>query len=67
MILKVKNGYLRKDIEEEIEIEVAYLTDDIESEKWIFDKAYMKRKEDYYMFTIESVFYREFKSKLLNL
>jgi hypothetical protein len=53
--------------EEEIEIEVAYLTDDIESEKWIFDKAYMKRKEDYYMFTIESVFYREFKSKLLNL
>ena len=53
--------------EEEVDMEVAYLIDDIESEKWIFEERYRRRKDDYYMFTIESTFYKEFKSKLLNL
>ena len=53
--------------EEEVDMEVSYLIDDIASEKLIFDKSYRKRKDDYYMFTIESSFYREFKIKLLNL
>jgi glycerophosphoryl diester phosphodiesterase len=53
--------------EEEVDMEVAYLIDDIESEKWIFEERYRRRKDDYYMFTIESTFYREYKSKILNL
>ena len=53
--------------EEEVDMEVAYIIDDIESEKWIFEKRYRRRKDDYYMFTIESTFYREYKSKILNL
>jgi hypothetical protein len=53
--------------EEEVDMEVAYLIDDIESEKWIFEERYRRRKDDYYMFTIESTFYREYKSKILNV
>lgn len=53
--------------EEEVDMEVAYLIDDIESEKWIFEERYRRRKDEYYMFTIESTFHREYKSKILNL
>ena len=53
--------------EEEVDTEVAYLIDDIETEKWIFDERYRKRKDELMMWSIESVFYREFKSKILNL
>lgn len=53
--------------EEEVDMEVAYLIDDIETEKWIFDERYMKRKDELMMWSIESVFYREYKSKILNL
>ena len=53
--------------EEEVDMEVAYLIDDIETEKWIFDERYMKTKDGLRMWSIESVFYREFKSKILNL
>ena len=59
------NGF--RVIEEEVDMEVAYLIDDIETEKWIFEERYRKRKDDYHMFTIESTFYREYKSKILNL
>ena len=53
--------------EEEVDTEVAYLIDDIETEKCIFDERYRKRKDELMMWSIESVFYREFKSKILNL
>ena len=53
--------------EEEVDMEVAYLIDDIETEKWIFDERYMKTKDGLRMWSIESVFYREYKSKILNL
>ena len=53
--------------EEETILEVAYLIDDIETEKWIFDERYRKRKDELMMWSIESVFYREFKSKILDL
>ena len=53
--------------EEEVYMEVAYLIDDIETEKWLFDERYMKRKDELRRWSIESVFYIEFKSKLLNL
>ena len=53
--------------EEEVDMEVAYLIDDIETEKWIFDERYMKRKDELRMWSIESVFYTEYKSKILNL
>jgi hypothetical protein len=53
--------------EEEVEMEVAYLIDDIETEKWIFDERYRKRKDELMRWGIESVFYREFKSKILDL
>lgn len=59
------NGF--RVIEEEVDMEVAYLIDDIETEKWIFEERYRRRKDDYHMFTIESTFYREYKSKILNL
>jgi hypothetical protein len=52
--------------EEEVNMEVAYLIDDIETEKWIFD-GYRIRKDELMRWSIESVFYREFKSKILNL
>jgi len=48
-------------------MEVAYLIDDIETEKWIFDERYRKRKDELMRWSIESVFYREFKSKILDL
>ena len=53
--------------EEEVDMEVAYLIDDIETEKWIFDEKYRKRKDELMRWSIESVFYREFKSKILDL
>jgi hypothetical protein len=53
--------------EEEVEMEVTYLIDDIETEKWIFDERYRKRKDELMRWSIESVFYREFKSKILDL
>ena len=53
--------------EEEVDTEVAYLIDDIETEKWIFDERYRKRKDELMGRSIESVFYREYKSKILNL
>ena len=53
--------------EEEVNMEVAYLIDDIETEKWIFDERYRKRKDELMGRSIESVFYREYKSKILNL
>ena len=53
--------------EEEVDTEVAYLIDDIETEKWIFDERYRKRKDELMGWSIESAFYREFKSKILNL
>ena len=52
--------------EEEVDMEVAYLIDDIETEKWIFD-GYRIRKDELMRWSIESVFYREFKSKILDL
>ena len=52
--------------EEEVDMEVAYLIDDIETEKWIFE-GYRKRKDELMMWSIESAFYREFKSKILDL
>jgi hypothetical protein len=59
------NQYRRE--EEEVDMEVAYLIDDIETEKWIFEERYRKRKDELMMWSIESAFYREFKSKILNL
>ena len=59
------NQYRRE--EEEVDMEVAYLIDDIETEKWIFEERYRKRKDELMGWSIESVFYREFKSKILNL
>ncbi len=53
--------------EEEVDMEVAYLIDDIETEKLIFDEKYRKRKDELMMWSIQSVFYREYKSKILNL
>ncbi len=53
--------------EEEVDMEVSYLIDDIETEKWIFDERYRKRKDELMRWSIESVFYREYKSKILNL
>ena len=53
--------------EDEVDMEVAYLIDDIETEKWIFDEKYRKRKDELRWWSIESVFYREFKSKILDL
>jgi len=52
--------------EEEVDMEVAYLIDDIETEKFIFD-GYRIRKDELMRWSIESVFYREFKSKILDL
>ena len=59
------NQFIRE--EEETILEVAYLIDDIETEKWIFDERYRKREDELMGWSIESVFYREYKSKILNL
>ncbi len=56
-----------RNIEEEVDMEVAYLIDDIETEKLIFEERYRKRKDELMMWSIQSVFYREYKSKILNL
>ena len=53
--------------EEEVDMEVAYLIDDIETEKWIFEERYRKRKDELMMWSIESAFYTEYKSKILDL
>jgi hypothetical protein len=45
---------------------VAYLIDDIETEKWLFNGEY-KRKDYLQGRTVESAFYKEMKNKLLNL
>ena len=65
-ILVSRNWYALS-TQEEVDMEVAYLIDDIETEKWIFDERYMKRKDELRMWSIESVFYTEYKSKILNL
>ena len=52
--------------EEEVYVEVAYLIDDIETEKWLFNGEY-KRKDYLQGRTVESAFYKEMKNKLLNL
>jgi hypothetical protein len=49
--------------EEEVEMEVAYLIDDIETEKWIFDERYRKRKDELMRWSIESVFTENSKVK----
>ena len=59
------NGF--RNVEEETIFEVAYLIDDIESEKWIFDERYRKTKDELFGWSIESVFYREYKSKILEV
>jgi hypothetical protein len=58
------NGF--RYMEEEVYVEVAYLIDDIETEKWLFNGEY-KRKDYLQGRTIESAFYKEMKNKLLNL
>ena len=52
--------------EEEVYVEVAYLIDDIETEKWLFNDGY-KRKDYLTSYSINGVFYKEMKNKLLNL
>ena len=52
--------------EEEVYVEVAYLIDDIETEKWLFNGEY-KRKDILQGRNVESAFYKEMKNKLLNL
>ncbi len=52
--------------EEEVYVEVAYLIDDIETEKWLFNGEY-KRKDYLQGRNVESAFYKEMKNKLLNL
>ena len=62
------NWYNQFRREEEVDMEVAYLIDDIETEKFIFDGyRYRIRKDELMRWSIESVFYREFKSKILDL
>jgi hypothetical protein len=53
--------------EEEVNMEVAYLIDDIETEKFIFEERYRKRKDELMRWSIESAFYTEYKSKILDL
>jgi hypothetical protein len=51
--------------EEEVDMEVAYLIDDIETEKFLL--TYNKRESDLLQYTINCAFYKEMKNKLLNL
>ena len=51
--------------EEEVDMEVAYLIDDIETEKFLL--TYNKRKSDLSPYTIDCAFYKEMKNRLLNL
>ena len=53
--------------EEEVYVEVAYLIDDIETEKWIMSGNKYTREFIDKDLLISDVFEREFKSKLLNL
>jgi hypothetical protein len=51
--------------EEEVYVEVAYLIDDIETEKWLFNGEW---KGNYMLQgRVESAFHTEMKNKLLNL
>jgi len=61
------NQYRRE--EEEVDMEVAYLIDDIETEKWLLDNTLTsdKRKDYLTSYSINGVFYKEMKNKLLNL
>jgi hypothetical protein len=56
-------------VQEEDYMEVAYLIDDIETEKWLLDNTLTsdKRKDYLTSYSINSVFYKELKNKLLNL
>lgn len=68
VLIIVSRNWYELSSEEAVDMEVAYPIDDIETEKWIFDgRDRRRRKDDYYMWSIESVFYREYKSKILNL
>ena len=51
--------------EEEVYMEVAYLIDDIETEKWLFNSEY--KRKDILEGKIEWAFRTEMKNKLLNL
>jgi hypothetical protein len=51
--------------EEEVYVEVAYLIDDIETEKWLFNGEY--KRKDILQGRIELAFHTEMKNKLLNL
>jgi hypothetical protein len=51
--------------EEEVYVEVAYLIDDIETEKWLFNSEY--KRKDILEGKIEWAFRTEMKNKLLNL
>ena len=51
--------------EEEVYMEVAYLIDDIETEKWLFNGEY--KRKDILQGRIGSAFHTEMKNKLLNL
>ena len=51
--------------EEEVDTEVAYLIDDIETEKWLFNGEY--KRKDILQGRIGSAFHTEMKNKLLNL
>ena len=57
------NGF--RVIEEEVDMEVAYLIDDIETEKWLFNGEY--KRKDILQGRIGSAFHTEMKNKLLNL
>jgi hypothetical protein len=55
--------------EEEVDMEVAYLIDDIETEKWLLDNTLTSEKRKDYLtsYSINGVFYKEMRNKLLNL
>ena len=52
-------------VQEEDYMEVAYLIDDIETEKWLFNDGY--KRKDILQGRIELAFHTEMKNKLLNL
>ena len=56
-------------VQEEDYMEVAYLIDDIETEKWLLDNTLTsdKRKDYLTSYSINGVFYKEMRNKLLNL
>jgi hypothetical protein len=56
-------------VQEEDYMEVAYLIDDIETEKWLLDNTLTSEKRKDYLtsYSINGVFYKEMRNKLLNL